>query len=235
MQKKKIFSASENIGDEWKGMTVPSILKTLSKEISYPDIWRFLHFKGRELYGENFELHEEDLTIILQLIAYTIKDEKVAYDLSVDLKKGILLVGPVGCGKTSLMNIMRYLVLPSGARFRVRSCRDIAFEFSQEGIPSLHPYAKGSLTRGTYEPITYCFDDLGLENETQHFGNRCLVMGEIILCRYDFYHHFGMLTHITTNLNSIEIEKVYGLRVRSRLREICNLLAFPADSPDKRK
>jgi hypothetical protein len=37
------------------------------------------------------------------------------------------------------------------------------------------------------------------------------------------------------NLNSAEIEKKYGLRVRSRMREMFNLVAFPADTPDKRK
>ena len=44
-----------------------------------------------------------------------------------------------------------------------------------------------------------------------------------------------MVTHLTTNLNSIEIEKQYGLRVRSRLREMFNLVAFPGDAMDKRR
>jgi hypothetical protein len=60
-------------------------------------------------------------------------------------------------------------------------------------------------------------------------------MAEILLSCYDYYHSFGMLTHLTTNLNSVEIEKQYGVRVRSRLREMFNLVAFPADARDKRK
>jgi len=44
-----------------------------------------------------------------------------------------------------------------------------------------------------------------------------------------------MLTHLTTNLNRSEIEKQYGLRVRNRLREMFNLIGFPADAVDKRK
>ena len=232
---KKSYSPTKNIGEEWKDMVTPSILKTMSKEVSYPDIWRFLNFKGRELYGQKFQLYEEDIYIILQLVCYTIKDEKLAEEFSIDLSKGILLVGPVGCGKTSLMNIIRYLVLPSADRYRIRTCRDIAFEFSEEGAASLHKYAKGSLTRGSFEPITYCFDDLGLENETKYFGNTCSVMGEILLARYLFYQHFGMLTHVTTNLNSIELQQLYGQRVRSRMREMFNLVAFSADAGDKRR
>jgi hypothetical protein len=81
----------------------------------------------------------------------------------------------------------------------------------------------------------YCFDDLGLENETPHYGHTCFVMAEILLSRYDYYHSFRMQTHLTTNLKSTEIEKQYGLRVRSRLREMFNLVAFPGDGEDKRK
>ena len=151
-----------------------------------------------------------------------------------DLEKGILLTGPVGCGKTSLMNLLRYL-LPMDLRHRLYSCREISFEYSRDGHTAIHRYTKGSFSVKKFEPIIYCFDDLGLENETQHYGNTCQVMAEIILSRYDYYHSFGMQTHLTTNLNSSEIEKQYGLRVRSRLREMFNLIAFPAETPDKRK
>jgi hypothetical protein len=39
---------------------------------------------------------------------------------------------------------------------------------------------------------------------------------------------------MTTNLSSSEIEDYYGLRVRSRLREMFNLIAFPSSTKDKR-
>lgn len=67
------------------------------------------------------------------------------------------------------------------------------------------------------------------------YGNECSVMAEILLTRYDLFHSFGMITHLTTNLNSSEIEEKYGKRVRSRMRELFNLLAWPADAQDKRK
>jgi hypothetical protein len=43
-----------------------------------------------------------------------------------------------------------------------------------------------------------------------------------------------MLTHLTTNLNSSEIEQIYGSRLRSRLREQFNLIAFSESAKDKR-
>jgi len=68
-----------------------------------------------------------------------------------------------------------------------------------------------------------------------YYGNQCSVMGEILLSRYDIFHAHGMITHLTTNLNSNENETMYGLRVRSRCREMFNLIAFDKTAPDKRK
>jgi hypothetical protein len=59
-------------------------------------------------------------------------------------------------------------------------------------------------------------------------------MAEILLSRYDLFINHHMLTHLTTNLNSSEIEDIYGLRVRSRLREQFNLIAFDTEAKDKK-
>jgi DNA replication protein DnaC len=41
-------------------------------------------------------------------------------------------------------------------------------------------------------------------------------------------------SHLTTNLSASELEHHYGNRVRSRLRESFNLIAFNNNSKDKR-
>ena len=43
-----------------------------------------------------------------------------------------------------------------------------------------------------------------------------------------------MFTHITTNIGATEIENIYGSRVRSRMREMFNLISFEKDVKDKR-
>jgi hypothetical protein len=59
-------------------------------------------------------------------------------------------------------------------------------------------------------------------------------MAEILLSRYEFYISHDMLTHLTTNLSATEIETMYGPRVRSRMREMFNLIAFDPKMKDKR-
>jgi DNA replication protein DnaC len=61
------------------------------------------------------------------------------------------------------------------------------------------------------------------------------VMGEILLSRYDHYINNHMLTHATTNLSASELESFYGNRVRSRMREMFNLIAYTPNSLDKRR
>ena len=206
--------------------------KEIKSHYSYTEVINWLEQKGIELYGNHFKILETDYPIVYKLIAYFLKDEPTCFQYGINLNKGILLSGPIGCGKTSLMNLMKYLAQTEN-KFSVKPCRDISFEFIQDGYEVIHRYSKGKLYQA--EPRTYCFDDLGTENNIKYFGNECNVMAEILLSRYDLFIAKKLQTHITTNLSASEIEKNYGSRVRSRLRELCNLIAFENIVTDKRK
>jgi DNA replication protein DnaC len=191
----------------------------------------FLEEKGKELFNPNFRIHPEDYEIIFQLLVYFLKDTANAEKYGITFRKGILLSGPVGCGKTSLMSLIKF-ILPAENRYIVKSCREISFEFIQDGYTIIRKYSTLSFVKES--PRIYCFDDLGTESSLKYFGNECNVMAEVMLSRYDLFISKRMLTHITTNLNSDEIEELYGTRVRSRLREQFNLIAFDDNAKDKR-
>lgn len=203
----------------------------IKNHYNYQEIIIWLEKKGLELYGNHFKILENDHVIIYKLIAYFLKDEPACYQYGINLNKGIMLSGPIGCGKTSLMNIMKYLA-PAESKFFVKPCRDISFEFIQDGYGTIHKYSIGKLYESS--PKIICFDDLGTENNLKYFGNECNVMAEILLSRYDVYVSKRIHTHITTNLSASEIETHYGKRVRSRLRELVNLIAFESTAKDKR-
>jgi energy-coupling factor transporter ATP-binding protein EcfA2 len=204
---------------------------TIKPHYNYPEIINWLEAKGTELYGNNFKILETDYPIVYKLIAYFLKDEQACFQYGLHLNKGILLTGPIGCGKTTLMTLMKHLA-PADNKFSVKPCRDISFEFIQDGYQIIHKYSIGKLYQS--EPRTYCFDDLGTENNLKYYGNECNVMAEILLSRYDLFISKKLQTHITTNLSASEIENHYGNRVRSRLRKMVNLIAFDKTTPDKR-
>lgn len=192
---------------------------------------QWIEKKGQELYGRHFRVLESDYPVLYRLIAYFLKDQETAFRYNIDLDKGIILSGPVGCGKTSLLTIMKYLT-PAGHKFSVKPCRDISFEFIKEGYQVVDRYANGKLY--ATEPKIYCFDDLGVENNLKYYGNECNVMAEVLLSRYDIFIARRIPTHITTNLSASEIEQHYGVRVRSRLRQMMNLIAYDKNTIDKR-
>ncbi|WP_431126152.1 ATPase [Flagellimonas flava] len=184
----------------------------------------YLEAKGRLLFGRQFKIYDEDREILFKLCNYAIRDFGTCRKMGIDPNKGILLSGPVGCGKTSLMKLLRY-VTPHFKPYEMMPCRNIVFGFNHIGHRIIEDYGDGRF---------YCFDDLGIEPMGRHFGKDCNVMGEILLSRHELFLNSGLRTHATTNLNAQELEERYGARVRSRMRQLFNLVAFDKDSKDKR-
>jgi hypothetical protein len=200
----------------------------ISSRYNYTEVWQWLQQKGAEIFGAKFLLHEKDKATILLLLCWFLQDEMAAPQLGLQLHKGIFLTGPVGCGKTTLMKLMNTLTPNT---FIIKPCRDITIEFIEEGFSVITKYSKGlsDIAR------IFCFDDLGVESSLKYYGNECNVMAEILLTRYDLFISRKLITHITTNLSAQEIEETYGTRIRSRMREQFNLVAFEKNSVDKRK
>lgn len=192
---------------------------------------KFFEKRGQEMYGPNFRIIPEDHEIIYRLVVYFLGHEKEAKRLNLDLRKGIMLTGPIGCGKTSLMSLMR-LVPAKERNFTIKTARDISFEFLQEGYDVINRYSKLSFTGSG--PRIYCFDDLGAEQNLKYYGNSCNVMGEILMSRYELFNSQGMVSYLTTNLGAADIENLYGTRVRSRMREMFNLISYRPETTDKR-
>ncbi|MDN3594378.1 ATPase [Zunongwangia endophytica] len=190
-------------------------------------ILEYLEVKGKTLYGEDFKIYKKDRPLIRKLCAYFIKDQKSCKRYNMILEKGILLSGPVGCGKTSLMKLLRYIV-PKKMPYEMIPSRNVVFSFNHLGFKTVQEYGDSG---------SFCFDDLGLEPYGRFYGKDANVMGEVLLSRYElFIHTKGRLrTYATTNLNAAELEERYGNRVRSRMRELFNLIAFDDKSSDKRK
>ena len=186
----------------------------------------YLNAKGRMLFGRQFRIYDEDLGIVRKLCHYFIKDLENCKKHDIDPEKGILLSGPVGCGKTTLMKLLRHFA-PTQRPYEIIPCRNITFSFNHLGFKTIEDYGNTK---------SFCFDDLGIEHPGRFYGKDLNVMGEVLLSSHELYiqSKHKIKTHATTNLSADELEKQYGNRVRSRMRELFNLIAFDKSAGDKR-
>jgi predicted ATPase len=92
----------------------------------------YLNRYGKSKFGDKFQLRRSDTEILEKLMAYAIRDRKTCESHNIDLEKGILLIGKIGCGKTSLMDIfqnfaLRTISLPIA--FHTRYCKRICIKW----------------------------------------------------------------------------------------------------------
>jgi energy-coupling factor transporter ATP-binding protein EcfA2 len=176
------------------------------------------------------------------------------YEDGYSLQKGLLLWGHVGCGKTTLMQL--YNLNPKQS-YQMVSCRTVVNDFRRDGVAGIDRFSKPELEHigANYyfgqKLMGTCFDDLGTEENAASFGNRSNVLADVLLDRYDTCirvvetkndegtvtdaKRYRDYTHVTTNLKPEQIEADYGTRLRSRFREMFNLVVFHPDSKDMRR
>ena len=185
--------------------------------------------KGSELF-EGFEISDDIRPTYEKLSSYfSVKTGEL------DLKKGILLAGNIGTGKTIAMHVFARL-----KGFKVISTRHIVRDFANKGMDALDQYGRNSfkINPGGHldrsQPQTICFDDLGLEDtNSQLYGNKANVMAEILIDRYEHWRFCEMMTHATTNLNLTKIAEMYGDRVMDRINEMMNVVLLEGQSKRK--
>lgn len=193
---------------------------------------------GKETFGQQYYLTEEDYEVIelLKNIYENLNNEETR-------PKGIIISGPYGTGKTTLVKLINQI---SGDKFKFLTARQIANDIKLNGVERALYYGKGYMPNNgmNFQSIkTGCliFDDLGQEPQYIYdFGNKINTMREVILELYEkyssanFIHNMPILL-ITTNLSLSQIEERYGGDVKSRLVEMCNFYEYSPKSFDKRE
>lgn len=188
---------------------------------------------GRQLYGDAFDLASES-----DLEMYKFAFEKFLKMHQGKDKKGVILVGDYGVGKTALMRVMQRLFKDSNAKFKYVSAyelRDLSEELTLSQIKEMYGY---DLKHDLY------IDDIGANIDVRRYGNVVNVIAEIISERYDLFIDSGFRTHFTTNLipldkdleveTDISLEKAYSKRMVDRIVEMCSCYII-ADGKSKRK
>lgn len=166
-------------------------------------------------HNANRDLIINDCTLpYIKTICYFFgNDERFETELGYSFFKGLWIRGAVGLGKSFILScIQSNEIMP----FKIHSVIDIANQVAECGSYEI------------IEPLKV-IDDVGSEqNVVNHYGTKINWFKDFIELYYAQQKPFNYLI-VTTNFDFTEIEKNYGFRVRSRIKDMFNIVDVKGD------
>lgn len=164
----------------------------------------------------------------------TLLDESKWESLGLNTKKGILFMGPVGVGKTT---ILRKLAQnhskicwghPRCPDYNYNGIRVFnAKSLNARSVNQVYEHS-GSSGLSVLKSHDMFLDDIGSEQTfVNHYGIKISPVEEILFDRND---NKSIRTFVTTNLNLERLSEVYGDRMADRWNEMFNLVVIEGES-----
>lgn len=168
-------------------------------------------FLGKNLHAESFRTHaSSQRRAIIKFTAEYLQNTRT--DLS--SCKGLLLKGPVGCGKTHIAVALLKDILMQGHTGRYYNMVDLLKDL-RNTYSDNSTMTESEFLEGVSEPDVLVLDDVGAEKTTEWVNDRVYL---IVNTRYEA----SKVIIVTTNLESYDaLAQRVGDRTASRLWEMC--------------
>ena len=131
-------------------------------------------------------------------------------------KKGVLILGNPGSGKTFIMDCLQKIIPLDENGFLKVNVLDVVLEFNLGGHKIFNLRSKHNVF----------YDDLGTEDKGKFYSEYVEVFEKFIQFRYELWRSKGIITHFTSNDTAAELFKRYGLRCKSRLQEMFDIVVI---------
>lgn len=175
------------------------------------NMFGLMKWRSENIFGKTLIVNDSNKHLITTLCFFISEDERFEKQLGYSFKKGLLIRGISGLGKTFLVQCIEKNELNP---ILVLSMIQIAEEIKQNG--------EYEIMMGDNK-IIY-LDDVGTEEATvNHYGTRINYFKNFIEMVYLRNKTFNKLM-ISTNNSFSEIEEKYGFRVRSRMKDMFNII-----------
>lgn len=177
----------------------------------------------------NFTIDESNRKIIAALYDYAISKDGL-----LDPRKGLLLYGPIGVGKSTLLkgiqlfkakiNLYSFGANNPDIGFRIVAAAELSLLYAKDGLAGIERF----VDRERIDNLA--IDEVGREPiDSKHFGTGLNVVQTILQLRYE-QRHKG-ITHITTNLDpNTDFVSRYDYYIADRVKEMFNVIEIKGDS-----
>lgn len=189
------------------------------KSISYEVFAQQLAMNANQLLVKRGLLHgfaidASNKNIIEQLYYYIIGSDKCKWNLHA----GIILAGPVGCGKTLLMDsfiaVSNNLCIKQIKRYHAN---ELVEYMAEKGFKDI-------------EALPLFIDELGREpTQVKDYGTSRFPVQELIARRYEI----GARTYATTNYTMSKLTECYKPYIATRIQEMCNFVIMSGENRRK--
>lgn len=154
---------------------------------------------------------------VLRFLLYYFNNCALAEDVfpgrGYKLHKNIMLKGSKGVGKSLIMQCfseyLRHIGSPRA--FVNRSVTEMVNHYTLHS--SINSYTFNEDSRGVPHPFSICLNDIGLEDDKNHYGTRTAdLTDEFLLARNDIWATYDKFGHITTNLDEAQLAKRFSAK-----------------------
>lgn len=177
------------------------------------NVYGLMKWTSQNVYGKELIVNDYNRKLITTICFFVSRDERFETELGYSFKKGLLIRGISGLGKTHIVRCVEKNELNP---IHIISMIEVAEEIKTEG--------EYRINMGEAK-ILY-LDDVGTEEHIiNHFGTKINFFKNFIETIYLKNENtgFGKLI-ISTNNNFSQLEEKYGFRVRSRVKDMFNIV-----------
>ena len=180
----------------------------LKKMWTARQFYNLMAWASGNVYGKKLIVNDDNLLLIKSLCFSLSEDPRFETELGFSLKKGLLIRGVSGVGKTHLVKCVSQNELKP---IEVYSMIDISEIIKEDGEFNVGP------------GLIY-LDDVGSEEPlVNHYGTRINWFKDFIEKYHVHDNPFNKLL-ISTNCSFDQLQEKYGFRVRSRMKEMFNVI-----------
>jgi len=189
-------------------------------------------------YFDWYEIDGFNLKIIQQVGLWATRNKKFNnIEPGWHIDRGLLIWGNPGSGKDEMFRLLnQYLnYLNSKYYFDHRVVWKFADKFSHKENGGYKVFDEEGKTNRYYEELALTNEATGFPDreQVQHFANKILIGAELIHLTHNSFKNYGLMAHFSTNLDEDKLKSVYGERVYSRLKYMCNFIKM--SGKDRRK